>query len=140
MVLERRLPRWSWFVGVAVAIGGEASLIGMGNMNSSNGASVAGDAVVFAACTLSAVGIVAGARLGSRMGPLATTLWAITIGGAALAPWALIRLTESPYAYQYVTGMTWVAILQITIGAAVIANVSWLWAIARGGLIRVAPI
>jgi drug/metabolite transporter (DMT)-like permease len=139
IALERRLPRWSWFIGAAIAIAGEAALVGMGNM-SATGAGVGGDAIVFAACTLSAVGIVAGARLGARIGPLAATLWAIVIGGSALAPWAALRLLDSPHAYQQLTAITWAAILQITLGAAVVANVSWLWAVARGGLVRIAPI
>lgn len=139
IALERRLPRWSWFVGTAIAIAGEAALVGMGNMNAT-GATVTGDAIVFAACTLSAFGIVAGARLGARMGPLAATLWAIFIGGAALAPWAVIRLLDSPHAYQQLTATTWAAVLQITLGAAIIANMSWLWAVSRGGLVRIAPI
>jgi drug/metabolite transporter (DMT)-like permease len=140
IALERRLPRWSWFIGAATAVGGEAALVGMGNMASSTGASVAGDAIVFAASILSAVGIVAGARLGARITPLAATLWAIVIGGLALAPWAALRLLDAPYAYQHLTAITWAAIVQITLGAAVIANVSWLWAVSRGGLVRVAPI
>ncbi len=140
MVLERRLPRWSWFVGAAIAIGGEAILVGMGNASSPTGAGAAGDAIVFAACTLSAIGIVAGAQLGARMSPLAATLWAITIAGSALAPWAALRLLASPHAYEHLTTITWVAVLQITLGAALIANVTWLWAVSRGGLVRVAPI
>lgn len=140
MVLERRLPRSSWFIGAVIAIGGEAILVCMGNASRSTGASVLGDTIVFAACTLSAVGVVAGARLGSRISPWAATLWAIVIAGSALAPWALLRLLESPHAYQHLTGVTWAAVLQITLGAAVIANVSWLWAVSRGGLVRVAPI
>jgi drug/metabolite transporter (DMT)-like permease len=139
IALERRLPRWSWFIGAAIAIAGEAALVGMGNMNAT-GASVAGDAIVFAACTLSAIGIVAGARLGARIGPLAATLWAMVIGGMALAPWAAFRLLDAPHAYAQLTAITWAAVLQITLGAAVIANVSWLWAVARGGLVRIAPI
>jgi drug/metabolite transporter (DMT)-like permease len=139
MALERRLPRCSWFIGAAIAIAGEAVLVGMGNTGST-GASLTGDALVFAACTLSAIGIVAGARLGTRMGPLAATLWAIFIGGAVLAPWAVLRLVESPYAYQQLTALTWTAVVQITLGAAIIANMSWLWAVSRGGLVRIAPI
>jgi drug/metabolite transporter (DMT)-like permease len=139
IALERRLPRWTWFFGAAIAIAGEAALVGMGNMNST-GASVAGDAIVFAACTLSAFGIVAGARVGARITPLAATLWATVFGGAALAPWAALRLLDSPHAYQQLTAVTWTAVIQITLGAAVIANMSWLWAVSRGGLVRVAPI
>jgi len=140
MLLDGRLPRSIWFVGAAIAIGGETALIGLGNMSRSSGASVTGDAIVFAACTLSAIGIVAGARLGSRIGPLPATLWAIVTASASLAPWAAIRLATMPVAYQNISAAAWGAVLQITLGAAVVANVSWLWAVARGGLVRVAPI
>jgi drug/metabolite transporter (DMT)-like permease len=140
MVLERRLPRGIWFVGVAIAVSGETALVGMGNTSSSAVASFGGDAIVFAACTLSAVGIVAGARLGSRIGPFAATLWGITIASASLAPWAATRLLTSRYGYADLSATTWTAVLQITLGAAVIANMSWLWAVSRGGLVRIAPI
>jgi hypothetical protein len=35
---------------------------------------------------------------------------------------------------------TWGALLQITLGAAVVANVALLWAVARGGIVRIAPV
>jgi len=140
ITLDRRLPRWSWFIGMAVAIAGEAALVAMGHANSSTGSSVGGDAIVFAACTLSAGGVVAGARLGARMSPWAATLWAIAIAGSALAPWAAVRMLASSHVDQHLTIATWAAVLQITLGAAVIANVSWLWAVSRGSLTRVAPI
>ena len=140
IMLERRLPRWSWFFGMALAIAGETALVATGNVNSSTGASIGGDAIVFAACTLSAVGVVAGARLGPRMGAWAATLWAIVIAGSTLAPWAAVRLLASAQFQQHLTVGTWAAILQITLGAAVLANVSWLWAVSRGGFTRVAPI
>jgi drug/metabolite transporter (DMT)-like permease len=140
MLLEHRLPRWTWFAGAAIAVGGEAALIGMGGLSRSAGAGLGGDAIVAVACILSAIGIIAGARLGRRMSPLAATLWAITIASASLAPWAAVHLLATPYAFQDLSAITWAAVLQITLGAAVIANVSWLWAVARGGLVRVAPI
>ncbi|MFZ3359853.1 MAG: DMT family transporter, partial [Xanthobacteraceae bacterium] len=65
MSLDRRLPRSSWFIGATIAMVGEAALVGIGHAGSSTGATVAGDAIVFAACTMSAAGIVAGARLSS---------------------------------------------------------------------------
>ncbi len=70
MMLERRLPRGIWFVGAAIALTGEAVLVAAGNMSRSGGASTVGDTIVFIACALSAIGIVAGARLGSRTTPL----------------------------------------------------------------------
>lgn len=138
MLLERRLPRAIWFVGAAIALGGETALLEMGN--SAGSASLSGDAIVFVACTLSAVGIVAGARLGAHVSPLAATLWAITLASASLAPWAAMRLLTAPHAYQDLAAATWTALLQITVGAAVVANMLWLWAVARGGLVRIAPV
>jgi drug/metabolite transporter (DMT)-like permease len=140
MVLDRRLPRSGWFIGAAIALAGEATLVGMGRGAHSTGATLAGDAIVLVSCMLSAVSIVAGARLSARMNPLAATLWAITIGSIALAPLSLARMAAAPYAYQQLTGTTWMALLQITLGAAVTANILWLWAVSRGGLVRIAPI
>lgn len=140
MLLDRRLPRLSWFIGAIIALVGEAALVGVGNVGSLAGATFTGDAMVFAACALFAVGVVAGTRLSSRMNPLAATLWAITLGGFGLSPLAAIHFSATPDAFQYLTGTTWAALLHITLGAAVIANVSWLWALSRGGLVRIAPI
>jgi drug/metabolite transporter (DMT)-like permease len=138
MFLERRLPRPIWFAGAAIAVAGEIALVAFGSMKASGGASVAGDSIVLAACALSAIGICAGARLGARIGPLAAALWAMTVASTALAPWAIFGPVPEPH--HHVTAATWWAILQITLGAAVMANVSWLWAVSRGGLVRVAPI
>jgi drug/metabolite transporter (DMT)-like permease len=140
MVLDRRLPRSSWFIGAAIAVAGETALVAMGNGASSTGATVGGDAIVFAGCTFSAVGIVAGARLSARMKPLAAALWGITVASLAVAPWAAMRMAATAHAYQSLNGATWAAIVHITLGAAVTANVLWLWAVSRGGLVRVAPI
>jgi hypothetical protein len=38
------------------------------------------------------------------------------------------------------TWLTWVAIAQITLGAAVLANFSFVWALSKGGLVRIAPL
>lgn len=53
---------------------------------------------------------------------------------------AMVALEARTCGYQQLTAVTWAAVLQITLGAAVIANVSWLWAVSRGGLVRIAPI
>lgn len=140
MLLEGRLPRWIWFAGAAIAVGGETALVSFSSMSRAGGASATGDAIVLVACVMSAIGIVAGARLGSRIGPLSATLWASTIAGVTLAPWAAVRLLTMPFAYENITTAAWCSVLQITLGAAVLANLLWLWAVSRGGLVRIAPI
>jgi drug/metabolite transporter (DMT)-like permease len=138
--LDRRLPRLGWFAGAAIAVTGEAALIAMGNVGTATGATLAGDALVFAGCALSAVGIVAGARLASRMNPLAAAFWAMTIAGVGLLPFAATRILAAPHGYGHLTATTWVAIVVITLGAAVLANIALVWALSQGGLVRIAPI
>jgi drug/metabolite transporter (DMT)-like permease len=140
IVLDRRLPRPSWFLGMAIAVGGGAALVGLGNLGTAADTTIAGDAIVFAGCASSAIGLVAGARLGSRMNPLAGAFWAMTIAAVALAPFAAIHVLATPYKYLNLTGMTWAAIVQITLGAAVLANIALVWALSKGGLVRVAPL
>lgn len=140
IILDRRLPRWTWFLGMSLAVAGEAALVGLRNLGTAAGATVVGDAIVFAGCTLSAIGLVAGARLGSRTNPLVGALWAMTIAAAGLVPFAAMHALAQPYRYLNLTAMTWAAIVQITLGAAVLANISLVWALSRGGLVRVAPI
>jgi drug/metabolite transporter (DMT)-like permease len=140
IILDRRLPRWTWFLGMAIAVTGEVALVGLRNLGAASGATILGDAIVFAGCTLSAIGLVAGARLGLRTNPLIGALWAMTIAAAGLAPLAAMHALAEPYRYLNLTGMTWAAIVQITIGAAVLANISLVWALSRGGLVRVAPV
>jgi drug/metabolite transporter (DMT)-like permease len=140
IALDRRLPRWSWFLGMAVAVMGEAALIGSRDLGSAAGATIAGDAIVFTGCALSAIGLAAGARLGSRMNPMAGAFWAMTIAAIGLAPFAAVHALTAPYRYWNLTWMTWAAIVQITLGAAVLANISLVWALSKGGLVRIAPL
>jgi drug/metabolite transporter (DMT)-like permease len=140
IALNRCLPRWSWFFGMAIAVMGEAALVGLGNFGAAAGATIIGDAIVFAGCALSAIGLVAGARLASRMNPLAAAFWGMTIAAVGLAPFAAVHALSAPYRYLDLTWMTWAAVVQITLGAAVLANISLVWALSKGGLVRIAPL
>jgi drug/metabolite transporter (DMT)-like permease len=136
MTLDRRLPRIGWFIGASVAIVGESVLFAFRDAGSVE-ASAAGDALVLCGCIMFAVGVVAGARLTARFSPWAATLWALTLAGLALAPLAVLRITTVPL--SGVAPATWAALLHLTLGATVLANVAWLWALARGGVVRIAP-
>jgi drug/metabolite transporter (DMT)-like permease len=141
MVLDRRLPRLSWFVGAAIAVAGEIALIGIHSGGGASAtASLSGDVIVLASCILFALGVVAGARLSSRINPLSATFWAIIVASIGLLPLAVMHWWTAPFNYHEFTATTWAAVVHITIGATIIANLSWLWALSRGGLVRVAPI
>lgn len=126
-------------MGAAIAIVGEIALIGIRSRGVSN-ATAGGDAIVLAGCILFAFGVVAGARLSSRTNSLSATLWAITIGSAGLIPLAIVHWQTTPIDYYAFTATTWTAIFHITVRATVIANLAWLWALSRGGLVRVAAL
>jgi drug/metabolite transporter (DMT)-like permease len=140
IILDRRVPRRSWFLGMAIAVAGEAALVGLRSAGAAADATIVGDAVVFAGCALSAIGLVAGARLGSRMNPLGAACWAMTIAAVGLVPFAVAHALAGPYGHLDLTVMTWAAIVQITLGAAVLANISLVWALSKGGLVRIAPL
>jgi drug/metabolite transporter (DMT)-like permease len=139
MLLDRRLPRPSWFMGAAIAIAGEIALIGLRSGGASN-ATAGGDAIVLVGCIFFALGVVAGARLSSRINPLSATLWAITIGSVGLIPLAIVHWQTTAIDYHAFTVTTWAAVFHITVGATVIANLLWLWALSRGGLVRISPL
>jgi drug/metabolite transporter (DMT)-like permease len=140
IVLDRRLPRPGWFLGMAIAVMGEVALVSLRNPGAASGATLAGDAIVFVGCAASAIGLVAGARLGTRMSPFAGAFWAMTIAAAGLAPFAAIHALAAPFSTLALTATTWAAIVQITLGAAVLANIALVWALSNGGLVRVAPL
>ena len=70
-VVERRVPSWFWFVGVAIAITGEIILV---TFTKSRGeASLRGDLLSIATTFFAAIGYVSGSRLSAHIGTLATT-------------------------------------------------------------------
>ena len=85
-MLDRRLPRPSWFLGAAIAVAGEIALVGIRGGGAYPTATLTGDAIVLASCILFALGVVAGARLSSRINPLSATFWAITVASIGLLP------------------------------------------------------
>lgn len=64
----------------------------------------------------------------------------MTIAAVGLAPFAATHFLTASSEYSRLTWTTWVAIAQITLGAAVLANIALVWALSKGGLVRVAPL
>ena len=85
-LLERRWPSRWWWLGVAVALIGEALLIGLSRGFQEPGVTIYGDLVVFAACVAVAFGYVAGGSLSKSLGSLAVTFWGVVIAAALTSP------------------------------------------------------
>ena len=98
--------------------------------------SLAGDTIVLAACLMCACGFAAGGRLAQRIDPLAATLWAIAVASLGFLPAAVLMVGTVDW--PALAPLTWAALLHITLGASVLAYVSWFWALSRGGIARVA--
>lgn len=133
-LLERRWPgRW-WWGGVAIALIGEALLIGLGRGFNEPGVTVKGDLIVFASCLAVAFGYVAGGSLSRSLGSLAVTFWGLVLGAVLTMPGVLLipssGLIEAPPAA--LGGLAYLVVISSVIG-----YIAWNWALAHGGIGRI---
>jgi len=134
--LERSRPRGTWWLGCAIAFAGEAALILMRDPAHGGGASTVGDLIIFCACIGSGTGYVASARLSLRIGVWPAIFWAVTIASLAQIPLVALRWRYADWSAVDAAG--WASLIHLTYGASVIAILAWTWALARGGVARVA--
>jgi drug/metabolite transporter (DMT)-like permease len=134
-LLERRRPRGSWWLGCAVAFAGEAALILLRDPHRGQ-AGALGDLLVFCACIGSGTGYVASARLSQRIGVWPCIFWSVTLASLIQIPPIALRWSAADWSAVDAAG--WAALLHLTYGATVIAILAWTWALAKGGVARVA--
>ena len=135
--VERRIPRLQWCIGAAIALAGEAMLIGIhtGHIAGHVRASMFGDVLVLGGCLAAAASFVAGARLTTRIGAWAATFWAIALAGIGLLPIAAVMAGGSDW--TALSLIDWVALLHLAFGAGLVAWIAWFWALSRGGIAQV---
>ena len=135
-LVARRLPQRTWLVGCAVALVGEAVLIG-GRGGAAGDATLTGDLLVLASALCVTAGYVAGAMLPPRgVSSLTATLWGVAIGTVALVPLliTLLGLDGIPDA----GATSWIAVLFLAVVTSIVGYVGWYWALDRGGIERIA--
>jgi drug/metabolite transporter (DMT)-like permease len=137
--MERRRPGRRWLIGCALALAGEFALIAFRAGNAGAASSLAGDLLVLVSALLVASGYVAGARL-AQIGykSLAVTLW-----GIALAALVALPVAAALFAGDGVPDAgwrAWAAVLFLAILTSIIGYVGWYWALAKGGIARIATI
>jgi drug/metabolite transporter (DMT)-like permease len=135
-LLERRPPAAAWWLGGAVALVGEILLVGFRFGYDDSGASLGGDLLLTASAAAAAMGYVAGASLSERIGTWSTTFLGIAAAGLVLAP--LLAWRGGDIAWAAIRPEDWLAILYLAALSTVLAYVCWYWALARGGIARVA--
>ena len=138
MLVARRRPGHWWLAGCALALAGEAVIVAV-RAGGGGTATLVGDLLVLASALVVSAGYVAGALLVPRgFSSAATTYWGVMLGAVALAPLALVLLAVlgPPRA----GAASWAAVLFLAIVTSIAGYVGWYWALARGGIARIAPV
>ncbi len=134
-VFERKAPRARWWLGAAIALIGEALLIGFQFGFETVEGALIGDLLIVASCIAASVGYVTGGRLSRSLGTWPTTLWGIAIGGVVLLP--ALPFAAAGVQWSAVGAPGVVAIGYLAVVSSLLAYVTWYWALGAGGIGRV---
>jgi drug/metabolite transporter (DMT)-like permease len=138
-LIERRRVSKTWIAGCVIALSGEAVVIVWRTAGATQGSSLRGDLIVLASSAICALGYVAGARLTqSGYASVPTTLWGAAGAALVLLPlmaWQLLE-TGAPHA----DAAAWGSILVLALLTSVLGYIAWYWALAKGGISRIASI
>lgn len=137
-IVARRLPRPTWLAGCAVALVGEAVLIGARGAVGGD-ATLTGDLLVLASALVVTAGYVAGAMLPPRgISSVPATLWGVVLGTAVLGPLLVVLLGHDGIPQAGATA--WGAVLFLAVVTSILGYFGWYWALDRGGIQRIATL
>jgi len=138
-VVERRQVSRGWIAGCLIALASEAVVIVLRQPGRPGSATLSGDLIVLGSSLICAMGYVAGARLAqSGYRSLATTIWGVLLASLLLGPlliWSLCR-SGVPQAGP----AAWGSVLVLAGLTSVLGYVVWYWALAKGGISRIASV
>lgn len=136
-IVERRRVSAAWVAGCALAVAGTAVVIVWRGPSGADGASAAGDLLVLAASVICAMGYVVGARLSQRgYAAVPTTLWGISCSAVVLLP--LLGWSLASGGMPDADAAAWGSILALAVLVSVLGYIGWYWALAKGGISRIA--
>jgi len=138
-IVERRRPSARWIVGCVIALAGEGALIAFRAGGGGAEPTLAGDLLVLLSALLVAAGYVAGARL-SQAGysSLATTLWGVALSAVVSAVVAAVVVADG--GWPSAGWVSWTAVLYLASITTILGYIGWYWALAKGGIARIATI
>ena len=138
-LVERRRPSVRWIVGCVIALAGECALIAFRAGGGGTEPTLAGDLLVLLSALLVAAGYVAGARL-SQTGysSLATTLWGVALSAVVSA--VITAIVVVGEGWPSAGWASWTAVLYLASITTILGYIGWYWALAKGGIARVATI
>jgi drug/metabolite transporter (DMT)-like permease len=137
-LVARRRPGLWWLAGCGLALVGEAVIVAV-RVDGGGTATLVGDLLILASALVVSAGYVAGALLVPRgFSSAATTYWGVMLGAVALTPLALAMLAVG--GLPRAGAASWAAVLFLAVVTSIAGYVGWYWALARGGIARVAPL
>ena len=132
---DRSRPRALWWLGCAIAFGGEVLLL-YDPAAAGGSASLEGDLLVWSSTLFASLGYVAGARLQrSGYSSRGTTFWGVGLFALLLLP-ALVLVVDTG-ALAGAGWYAWSGLLYQAIGVTIVAYILWYWALGTGGIARV---
>lgn len=138
-IAERHIPGRLWGLGVVVAFGGVALLIGFRESGGGmDGVTLWGDFLCVLSSIGSGLGYVAGARLSLRIGSRAATFWGLAFGALVLLPVLLVSHGNTDWAQ--VPPSSYGAVAYQALCSSILAFLAWYWALSTGGIVRMAPL
>jgi drug/metabolite transporter (DMT)-like permease len=138
LVFRRRPGTW-WLIGCAIALAGEAVIIAVRTGGNDGPSTLGGDLLVLAAALAVSSGYVSGALLVPRgVSSATTTYWGVILGAVILAPLGL-GLAAGGHV-PHADARSWAAVLFLAVMVSIVAYIGWYWALARGGIMRMAPL
>ena len=137
--IARRFPGRAWLLGCGLALVGEFVIIAVRTSSSGAEATLLGDVLVLAAALVVSSGYVAGAMLVPRgLSSAAVTYWGAAIGTVVLLPLGLGLLVADGLPDADLEA--WGAVVFLALAASLLGYVGWYWALAHGGIERIAPL
>jgi drug/metabolite transporter (DMT)-like permease len=125
---ERPRPAFWLFSGA-----GSALVAGFA-LTQAAGASVVGDALMFAAIVVCGLGYAEGGRLARRLGGWQVISWALVLSLPVMVPLALVTL---PASWDSVGGPAWLGLVYVSLFSMLIGFVFWYTGLSRGGIAAV---
>ncbi len=137
MTWDRRWPRARWWIGCAIALGGETLLIMSQGLEKTTGSSISGDLMILTSNLFASLGYVAGGRLEREGYPaMGTTFYGVGLYALIMLPF--VFLVDPGASLPTTPAEIWIAIGYLAVGVTIVGYTLWYWALGQGGIARVA--
>jgi drug/metabolite transporter (DMT)-like permease len=138
-LVERRWPSARWIAGCVIALIGECALTVLRAGGGGAQPTLGGDLLVLLSALVVAGGYVAGARLAQTgYSSLATTLWGVAL--AAIVSAVLMIAAVAQGGWPSAGWLSWSAVIYLASVTTILGYIGWYWALAKGGIARIATI